>query len=315
MQWQIHTKRIRIGTRGSAMALAQAGMVADALSQRHPGLETELVRIRTTGDRKQATREERDKRDWIEAIEEVLLRGEIHVAVHSGKDVPVDINPATALSSVLSRSSPWDALVLRDGVQHTSACGLSTLPRGARVGTSSARRQAELLRLRSDVEIVSIRGNVPTRLRCMEQGESGVSALVLAQAGLERLGLTDWRTHVFTAEEFLPSVCQGILIAQWRKGDVDIKDFFASLVDLNTESALRIEREVVRTLGADCRSALGVFAEVDGPTLRVRARVLSSDGTRMIEGEKVGVAREAVTLGVELGHELLSQGAQTLLGG
>ena len=315
MPLQMNTKRIRIGTRGSDMALAQARMVADALSQRHPGLETELVCIRTTGDRKQETREERDKRDWIEAIEEILLRGEIHFAVHSGKDVPVDINPETELSSVLCRSSPWDALVMLDGTQPNCARGLSALLSGARVGTSSARRQAELLRLRPDIEVVSIRGNVPTRLRRMEQGESGVSALVLAEAGLERLGLTDCMTQVFTAEECMPSVCQGILIAQWRQGDADIQDFFASLVDLKTESALRIEREVVRTLGADCQSALGVFAEVDGQNVRVRARVLSSDGTRTIEGEKVGGVQEAVTLGAELGQELLSQGAQALLGG
>jgi hydroxymethylbilane synthase len=274
---------VRIATRGSALALAQATWVAERLDP-----PAELVPIVTSGDRRRAVD---DKREWVLELEEALLRGDADLAVHSAKDVPVERPDALALVAAPPRADPRDALC--------GAESLDALPEGARVGTSSLRRIAQLRARRPDVEVVEVRGNVDTRLRKLADGE--VDALILAAAGLERLGRLGEAGALL---DFVPAAGQGTLMVEARAGDITAREALAHLRDEPTQLSLATERAVVAALGADCRSAVGVHAE----GTRVRAFVGAVDGSRWIADEVEGEEGAA-----ELASRLLAVGAQELL--
>jgi hydroxymethylbilane synthase len=295
---------VRIGTRGSALALAQATWVAERLDP-----PAELVPIVTSGDQRRAVD---DKREWVLELEEALLHGDVDLAVHSAKDVPVERPSTLALVAAPARANPFDALC--------GAASLDDVAPGARVGTSSLRRTAQLRARRPDVEVVEIRGNVDTRLRKLAEGEA--DALVLAAAGLERLGREGEAGAVL---DFVPAAGQGTLLIEARAGDIAARDAVAHLRDPEAEAALTAERAVVAALGADCRSAVGVHAvpvaaaprregDPSAPpaTLHLRAFVGAVDGSAWLTDELDGDDPEA--LGAALAERLLAVGAAELLG-
>ena len=239
---------MKIGTRGSALALAQAGSVADALGG-------ELVVIRTSGDRDRAAG---DKGRWVAEIERALLDGEIDLAVHSAKDVPAELADGLTLLPPPERADPRDAIC--------GASGLSDVDEGARVGTSSLRRQAQLLALRPDLEVVELRGNVDTRLRRLEEGD--FDAIVIAYAGLQRLGRADEGVPL---DELVPAAGQGSLALEARGHDEPTREWATKLSDSGGNVAQQAERALVRRLGADCHSAVGALATAARGGLRLRA--------------------------------------------
>jgi hydroxymethylbilane synthase len=271
---------VRIGTRGSALALAQARLVAEAL-----GDDAEIVEITTTGDRGQGIG---DKARWVDAIEAALLAGEIDLAVHSAKDVPGELAAGLALAAALPREDPRDALV--------GAPSLGDLRPGARIGTSSLRRRAELLATRDDLEVVELRGNVDTRLRKLAEGQ--VDALVLAAAGLRRLGRDDEIGALLDPAVFVPAPGQGVIAVEGR----EIPD---GLVDRATDGALAAERHVVRELGATCHTPVGVLCDADGT---MRAFVGRPDGSAWVRDEVAGDGAPAL-----LADRLRAVGAMELL--
>jgi hydroxymethylbilane synthase len=278
---------MRIGTRGSALALAQAGWVAERL-----GPEAELVTITTAGDRGAVLN---DKSEWVSELERALLAGEIDLAVHSAKDVPAELPEGLELVAIPPRADPRDVL-----------CGvpsLSALAPGARVGTSSLRRAAQLRAAREDLELVPLRGNVDTRLRKLAAGE--VDALVLARAGLERLGRLGEAGGVL--DEFVPAPAQGALALEARAG----MPVPPSLSDPSATLCVGAERALVRGLEASCDTPIGAFAHVvDGGQLELVAWVGRPDGSAWILDRLTG---DAEGLGERVAERLLSVGARELL--
>lgn len=288
---------MRIATRGSALALAQAGHVADLIGG------AALVQIVTSGDRHRAID---DKREWVSEIEDALADGRADLAVHSAKDVPAELPAGFALAGFPAREEPWDALC--------GAPSLDALPTGARVGTASLRRAAELRALRPDLEIVELRGNIDTRLRKLHEG--GYDAIVLALAGLTRLGLEGAIGCVLP--ELVPSPGQGALLLECRADHAEALAAVAAIVDPGTQRCVNAERALVRELGADCRTPMGAHATLTDGVLTLRAFVGAVDGSAAVtdvlvredpaDHDSVGEA-----LGVELAGRLLSAGARELL--
>jgi hydroxymethylbilane synthase len=272
---------LRLGTRGSALALAQARWVADRL-----GPDVEIVEITTAGDLHRA---EGDKSRWTGALEQALLAGEIDLAVHSAKDVPGELGAGTHIAAVPPRADPRDVLV---GVP-----SLAALPEGARVGTSALRRRAQLLAVRPDLDVVELRGNVDTRLRKLADGE--VDALVLAAAGLARLSRDDALAAPLEGDVFVPAPGQGCLLIQARVGTV-----FEPLDDDDAHAALAVERGVAARLGASCHTAIGVHAAGDA----ARAFAGLPDGSEWLLDEVTGE-----DVADRLAERLLSMGAADLL--
>jgi hydroxymethylbilane synthase len=275
---------LRVGTRGSALALAQAGWVAQRLAE-----PAELVVITTDGDRDHAAG---DKSRWTGALEAALQSGEIDLAVHSAKDVPQDLGDGLVLVAAPPRASSADVLV--------GAASLDALPVGARVGTSALRRRAQLLAVRPDLELIELRGNVDTRLRKLAGGEA--DALVLARAGLERLGL-DPEGSELDGELFVPAPGQGVLAVQAREDDQRARAATAELDDPATSACLSAERAAARALGASCHTAVGIHA--DGETIRGFAGL--PDGSVWILDEVPGADGDA------LAARMLAAGAAELL--
>jgi hydroxymethylbilane synthase len=281
---------MRIGTRGSALALIQARWVAERLDA-----EAEIVTVTTTGDRGQAGG---DKARWVSELERALLDGEIDIAVHSAKDVPTDLPDGLELVAVPVRADARDALC--------GAPSLDALPAGARVGTSSLRRAAQLRARREDLEIVELRGNVDTRLRKLAGGEA--DALVLALAGLERLGRADAADAVL--DELVPAPAQGALALEAVAGRVPDR-VLGRLRDPETTACVRAERALVHDLGASCNTPVGAFAVPAGEgRLRLAAWVGLPDGSTWIADELTGPAEG---LGSEVARRLLAAGAGELL--
>ncbi len=304
--------RIRIGTRGSELALLQTNLVAVALENKEPGLETELVLIKTTGDKRQGTPDEvvSDKRKWIYELELALLDGSIDIAVHSAKDVPSSPHQETALLPVLARENPHDFFI---GAKHASGrWQFKELPKTCQVGTASLRRRAQLLRLRSDLNVVDCRGNVSTRIRKLDQG-GAIQGLVLAGAGLTRLGVDLHGFEELPYDDFLPAVNQGMLVVQYLKSRSDLESLAMPLVDPLVRACFEAERACVATLRADCYSCVGVLAEVHGDKVSIRGRVLGHDGRESTEASQAGAISEAWYVGERAGTILNDQGAQELL--
>ncbi len=280
---------IRVGTRGSALALAQAQWVAERLNS-----DTELVQVSTRGDRG-AT--EDDKSRWISELERALLEGRIDLAVHSAKDVPAELAPGLSLVAIPARGDPRDALC--------GAPSLQALPAGARVGTSSLRRAAQLRALREDLQPVDLRGNVDTRLRKLAAGE--VDALVLACAGLERLGRLDEAAGAL--DELVPAAGQGALFVEGRSGEAFAAE---GLADPAATACVLAERELTRGLDASCNTPVGAHAVAlrDGE-IELRGWVGLPDGSRWIQDRLRGAPEG---LGSAVAERMLAVGARELLG-
>ena len=291
---------MRIATRGSALALAQATWVAERLDA-----DATLVPLVTSGDRRRAVD---DKREWVVELEDALLRGDADLAVHSAKDVPVAVASGLELIAAPARANPLDVLC--------GAPSLETLPPGARIGTSSLRRASQLLARRPDVEVVELRGNVDTRLRKLAAGEA--DAIVLAAAGLDRLG----RSEAVDAElDLVPAAGQGTLVIEARADDEAARRAVAALRDPAAEASLSCERALVAALGADCSTPVGAHATGGGlspatldpsSNLRLRAYVGATDGSSWITDELSG--DDPAALGAAVAQRLLAAGAAEVLG-
>jgi hydroxymethylbilane synthase len=300
---------LRIGTRGSALALCQANQVGQAVT-RLSKVATEIVVIRTSGDRLPGASfdEIGVKGVFTKELEDALVDGRADLAVHSMKDVPTNVSEACRLLVVFPREDPRDALVSRQGES------LEQLPRGARIGTSSLRRASQLLLFRQDFEIVALRGNVDTRLRKLAAGEC--EALVLAKAGLDRLGLSSRITEVLSPEIMLPAVGQGALGVEFFEARKDEFRLLDGLVDTETMLALEAERALLAELQGGCRLPLGGWARCDRGTMTVDACVLSAGGTESLRRSGKGVCASpaaAAALGGRVAKELLAAGADRLL--
>lgn len=305
--------KIRIGTRGSELALTQTGLVARAIEENLPGISVELVTIKTTGDLRQGTADAAllDKKAWVAELENALTAGEIDLAIHSGKDAPNDTAYGTELCAVLKRENPLDVFIGRikaDG----SRLRFEELSEDAAVGTASTRRAAFLKALSSSFRIREHRGNVTTRIRKLDQSEE-LEGIVLAAAGIERLAVKDLDYQCFTPEQMVPAINQGILVAQLVASRTDIKEIVAKISDPATEKCFLAEREFSRTIGADCHSAVGAYARIEFGKLIMSAAVLSSDGTTVLRADGGAAVTEAARLGDKLASDLLEQGAGELL--
>jgi hydroxymethylbilane synthase len=299
---------LRLGTRGSPLALWQARHVAELLRPHAAGRPIELVLIETTGDRARDRPLAQIGGDGLftKEIQNALLAGTADVAVHSLKDLPTLPVPELLLAAVPARGPTGDALV-----SHRHA-RFDTLPRGATVATSSLRRRAQALCRRPDLNLVNVRGNVETRLRKLE--EQGLDALLLAEAGLRRLGLEGHITEVLDREWMLPAVGQGALGLECRADDPSTRALLGLLDDPATHCAVLAERALLRGLGGGCLVPLGALAVVEGQTLTLRGAVLSPDGRRRLAGTAAGPTAMAEAVGQRLAGELRRQGADEMLG-
>jgi hydroxymethylbilane synthase len=296
---------LRIGTRGSALARWQAEKVRARLAEWN--IPAELVLIRTSGDRDASTplHAMGGKGIFIKELEDALLDRRIDLAVHSMKDVPTDMPAGLIIGAICARDDVRDALVSRHGL------GLDALPAGARVGTSSLRRQAQLLHRRADLRMVEMRGNVDTRLAKVERGD--YDAIVLAKAGLDRLGLAGRITEVLSADICLPAAGQGAIGVETRSGDSAVLAVVARLDDAETRAAIEAERAVLAGLEGGCLLPLGVWARTAATGFIVEACVLAADGSESMRVSRVGLPGQAENLGREVAAELRERGADRLL--
>lgn len=296
-------RRLRLGTRGSALALAQAAEAARALAVQ--GVETERVIIESEGDRDRTTSLHTlgGQGIFVRRLERALLDDEIDVAAHSAKDVPSATG--APLAAFLPRVDVRDALVAADGA------GLDALPSGARVGTGSRRRAAQLLARRPDLVPTDIRGNVDTRLRKLADGE--VEALLLAAAGLIRLGRTEAATELLPPDVMLPAPGQGAIALQCRADDDAARSLLAACDDRPTRIAVSAERAALGALGVGCSLPIAALAHVRAGEVVLLARLLSLDGSRRIEVQRAASADEAEALGRGVGEALLERGGRALL--
>jgi hydroxymethylbilane synthase len=297
--------RIVIGSRGSALALWQANWVRDRLVAE--GHEVEVRVIRTSGDRlvRVPLASSGVKGLFVKELEEALDARAIEVAVHSFKDLPAELPPGLMIAAVPPREDPRDAYVSRDGTS------FADLPPGARVGTSSLRRQSQLCALRPGLQMVPLRGNVDTRLRKLECGEC--DALVLAAAGLIRLGHSSRIEHYFSPEQLCPAVGQGALAIETRDVDSRLAEIIASLDDPSTSAAVRAERSVLRRLGGGCAVPIAAYASTTGERLDIMGVVARADGGRLIRARLSGPKSDPDALGLALAEDLLRQGAREIL--
>jgi hydroxymethylbilane synthase len=296
--------KIRIGARGSALSLAQTALVAGALAGR---TDVDVIPISTTGDRLSRLEAEGTGKDlFTREIDEALREGRIDLGVHSAKDLPSRLASGLVLAAVPAREDPSDVLVSRDRVS------LAALERGARVGTSSARRRAQVLAARPDLEVLGARGNVDTRIRRMNEGRW--DAIVLARAGLARLGRLDEISETFPSSVLLPAIGQGALAVVARSDDRRVLDLVSSIDDADSHREVAAERALLDLLEAGCRAPVAGLARV-GPhgTLRLAAAVFSPDGSRTIAEEAESGSGNAEELGREVAARLLERGAGELI--
>lgn len=298
---------IRIATRQSRLALWQAEHVATELRSAHPGLDVVLVPMTTQGDRitDRPLAAVGGKGLFIKELEVALAEGRADIAVHSMKDVPTDLPDGMMLAAMLPRADPRDAFVSRH------VANLDSLPQGARVGTSSLRRQCQLKAVRPDLQILLLRGNVETRLRKLDEGR--YDAIILASAGLIRLGLADRITHAIDFERSLPAVGQAIVGIECRSDDLQTRQLVSALNDRLAWTCCDAERAFALRLEGSCQSSIAGYAEIAGDELRLRGVVGSADGTQMYRGSVQGPAAQAKGLGIRLAEQLLDAGAGPLL--
>jgi hydroxymethylbilane synthase len=304
-------KRIRIGTRKSKLALWQSEWVKAQIEKKFPGVEVELVKITTKGDKilDVPLAKIGDKGLFTKEIEEALLRGEVDIAVHSLKDVPSKLPEGLRLVAFSDREDPRDALL---------SCGrytLETLPKGAVVGTSSLRRKAQLRILRPDLQIKDLRGNVDTRIAKLKEGQ--YDAIILAAAGVKRLGWEEEIDQILSPEKMIPSVCQGILGIEGRENDPEVESIVREAINsYESEVAATVERAFLRTVEGGCQVPLGCYAVVNEDRVLVRAFISDLQGKFFHKEEGVfrfSSLEEADRIGVSVAERLLSAGGKTIL--
>jgi hydroxymethylbilane synthase len=299
---------VRIGTRGSALAIRQTDWVAGELARRRPDLSVEIVRIRTSGDHilDRTLSEMGGKGLFVKEIEEALIDGRIDLAVHSMKDVPASLAAGVAFAAVPAREDPRDVLIAR------STGGLAGLPRGARIGTASLRRAAFVLHVRPDVEVTPIRGNVDTRIARWRTGD--VDALILAAAGLHRLGLRLPEARTLAAAEMLPAIGQGALAIEARI-DGPWLEVGALLDDADARVAILAERGFLRGIGGDCTMPIAAHAITsgEGESVELTAAIADPAGRRLIRGSRRGAREAAEALGAGLASEILERGGREIV--
>ena len=298
---------LRIATRKSPLALWQAEHVGAMLRGKFSALDIELVPMSTQGDKllDAPLAKVGGKGLFIKELEHALLAGDADIAVHSLKDVPVEIPAGLALPVFLARGDPHDGLIC----DHHET--LAALPPQARVGTSSLRRKCQLLAIRPDLQVVTVRGGVHTRLAKLDAGE--FDALLLAVAGLQRLGLGKRVAEVLAPEVILPAIGQGVLGIECRQGDARVESMIATLHDADSAARVSAERAMNHKLGGGCQVPIAGFAELVGGELSLRALVASIDGRRVLRAEGRAPRQQGERLGVSVAEDLLSQGAGEIL--
>ena len=299
-------KTLRIGSRGSALALWQANHVRTRLAELH-GVETEIIRIHTSGDHFQAAAIAQigSKGVFIKELEDALLAGSIDLAVHSMKDVPTETPQGLAFPAISERKDVRDCFISHRGVT------LEKLAAGSRVGTSSLRRQAQLRLHRPDLEPVELRGNVDTRMKKVAAG--AYDAIILAKAGMDRLGISEKITEVLSTEIMLPAVGQGALGIETREADRETSSLVTALDDEGARVCVTAERALLRELEGGCQVPLGAWARLEAGGLLLEACVLSPDGKQHLRREQSGHAEDAEKIGKRLGQILLEAGANRIL--
>jgi len=298
---------LNIGTRGSQLALFQANWVKDQLSHAHPGLNVKLIKIKTTGDKIQDVPLAKigGKGLFVKEIEEALLQKRIDLAVHSIKDVPTEFPPGLHLSVITKREDPRDVFISREGRT------LKDLPRGAKIGTSSLRRQAQLLHLRNDLELIPLRGNLDTRLKKLKT--MNLDGIVLALAGVRRLGLEERVTEIIPPDISLPAIGQGALGIETRMDDEEVEGRIRFLNDQDSSIAVTAERAFLKKLEGGCQVPIAAYARLVERTLHVEGVVGSVDGKKLIRHRVEGHPENAESLGIELAEILLDKGAKEIL--
>jgi len=301
----VSKKIIRIGSRASKLALWQSQWVQAQLQE--SGFQSEIQKIETQGDKilDVPLAKIGGKGLFVKEIEEALLREEIDIAVHSMKDMPAALPEGLQIGPIPLREDPRDALISREGKS------LADLPQGALVGTSSLRRQAQLLALRPDLNIVSLRGNLDTRLRKVKEGQ--FEAILLAAAGLHRLGQASEITEYLEADSFLPAIAQGALAIQFRQHDIETLDRILFLNHTETGFAVKAERALLARLEGGCQVPIAGHAFFSEGGITLKGRVLSLDGKQVIEETQTAPPSEAEPLGIAVAEALLAKGADAIL--
>ena len=299
--------KVTIGSRGSPLALWQANWVKDLLLGHHSDLAVDIKIIKTSGDRIQDVPLAKigGKGLFVKEIEEGLLKREVDFAVHSMKDMPIIFPVNLCIACVTKRENPFDALISRNDIK------LDDLPKRAKIGTGSLRRMSQLLYYRPDLNLVPLRGNLETRLKKLET--EGLDAIILAAAGLIRLGWKDCITEIIPPEILLPAMGQGAVGIETRKNDVDNQILLADMDDEQTHYALDAERALVSQLEGGCNVPIGSFATLNGDQITLRGLVASLDGKTMYKKELTDLKTNAVALGRRMGDELIEMGADRIM--
>ena len=298
---------IRIATRKSDLALWQANHVCEKLKNLKEISSVELVPMTTEGDVKldQNLQKIGGKGLFIKELEHAILQKKADIAVHSMKDMPVKLPDGFCIAATLKRESPFDSLITYNNLK------LEQLKSGAIIGTSSLRRQSQILRLRSDIEIKNLRGNVNTRMNKLKQGE--YDAIILARAGLERLGLSENITETFSSDDMIPAAAQGVIGIECTQNNEDIIKILSTLDDKESTITTNAERSVNRELKADCQSPIGSYATITDKKCKIETIVSSPDGTKIIRESVIGDQEKAVELGKILAQKLISLGAEDII--
>jgi len=300
-------RELRIGTRGSLLAVAQAERLAGELKRRYADLAPVLVKMKTSGDKfaHVPLSQVGGKGLFIKEIEEALQEGRVDVAVHSMKDVPTEIAPGLVIAAIFEREDASDVLVSRRKV------ALDALPTGARIGTSSLRRQAQLLHYRPDLTVIPLRGNLDTRLRKL--GTEDLDAVVVAAAGVSRLGRQDEVTEILATEIILPAAGQGALGLEIRAENQEMYDLVAPLNHGPSALTVAAERAFLARLGGGCQVPIAAYGQLDGDQIHLTALVSMPDGTEIVRGERQGPSAHGEEIGIALAEELLGRGAERIL--
>lgn len=300
-------KKLVIGTRSSKLALWQANYIAECIRNEYPGIEVELRHIMTTGDKilDVPLAKIGGKGLFTKELENAMLANEIDLAVHSLKDMPTELPAGLILAAITQRLDPGDALISPKYKE------IDKLPQGAKVGTSSLRRKAQLLKYRPDLVISDLRGNLDTRLKKMETEQ--LDAILLAVSGLKRLGWQDLITQELPSEICLPAVGQGALAIEAREDDQEVREMLTFLNHEQTRWAVEAERSYLAEAEGGCQIPIGVYGHIDGETLLLEAVILSVDGKRQIRQTISGNPREGIKLGQALAQDMLAKGGREIL--
>lgn len=299
--------KIVVGSRGSVLALTQTNMVIDKLKEKFPNTEFEILKITTKGDRilDKTLSKIGGKGLFIKEIETALMEEKIDIAIHSMKDMPSTMPEGFELAAITMREDVRDALVTGNGK------GLDGIRQNGVIGTSSLRRAAQLLSIRPDIEIKPIRGNVGTRIKKIE--EENLDGVILAAAGLNRLGLNEEINYYFETEDMTPAVGQGALGIEIKEGNLEVKEMIEQIADMETTYCVEAEREFMRMLNGGCHVPIGSIATIEDGKMTMTAMVASCDGKRVIKSTEIGDAKDYINIAKKVSHEIISKGGKEIL--